>query len=155
MAKRLISRHSDERGRAEPAPVPAIVPELNRRQQEARQQAGKSNMRQSITGCFIPVVSGPDGSRLACPACGDSYVHPIGISCLPAGEAGGCLSIDAKGVRWDHQQGVSGRGVLVELKFACEQGHAFTFWFQFHKGETFLQGQFGEAPEGFRTIWRD
>jgi hypothetical protein len=53
----------------------------------------------------------------------------------------------------------SGRGTLIEIDFACEQGHRFTRAFQFHKGLVYVEDMVKpDTPEGDgypEELWRD
>lgn len=103
---------------------------------------------------LIPIVEEGEPC-LACPVCGFSYVHPVGVRCNPAGAMKGLVAIDYAGIRWDAEVPVSGRGVLIELRFVCEAGHVFGYEFHFHKGQT--QVARSQCPDNFiqRTIWRN
>lgn len=96
--------------------------------------------------------------RLLCPVCGDNYVHPVGIVCLPPGGSGrGVLQVDADGVHLDPAVEPMTRGVVIVLKFVCEQSHQFTFRLEFHKGQTYVTTTAGQVSAGLPpdTIWRD
>jgi len=104
---------------------------------------------------IIPMIHANGETKLACPRCGSDTVHPIAIVCQPPGRNGGILRVDASGVHWDGTSAPPGRGVLIELDFGCEQGHAFRYCLQFHKGTTFLTGNCDDAARPESVVWRD
>lgn len=96
--------------------------------------------------------------HLVCPVCGDNYVHPVEIVCLPPGGSGrGVLRVDADGVHLNPAVEPMTRGVVIILRFVCEQGHQFTFGFEFHEGQTYTTATAGQRVDArrIRTIWRD
>lgn len=106
----------------------------------------------------IPTIWTGHEALLVCPHCGDEYVHPIGLRCLPAGKSGAELVVDHDGVRWNPDQQPVGRGVVIVLAFACESSHVFYYQLQFHKGNTMVtrQVQFVPCPlNETDTIWRN
>ena len=92
---------------------------------------------------------------LLCPICGGTYVHPVAVACHPAGSPGGEVVVRANGVYLNPSNGIPGeRGVRITLQFWCEEGHAFTYAFQFHKGQTFLEQRSQIPALSEPVIWR-
>ncbi len=96
-----------------------------------------------------------DRYALVCPVCGYDYIHPVKVTCNPAGAAGGAISIDSKGFHWSKGPKPLGRGVHLELTFGCECDHRFTYSLQFYKGQTFVEKASEECGADWNTIWRD
>lgn len=95
-------------------------------------------------------------NELVCPRCGCECTHPTEVRVNRGGRLTGVTSagtVEGIGPR-------SGRGVLTEIFFVCEEGHGFVVAYQFHKGTTYLSTRpvpardvaDGEWPA---TIWRD
>ena len=103
----------------------------------------------------IPIIWDCGRLKLVCPRCGFEYVHPIGITCLPAGSTGGEVRIEKAGILWDPSASPEGRGVLIELHFACESGHLFGYQFHFHNGQTHMERLGIPVHMARDTIWRD
>ncbi len=106
----------------------------------------------------IPTIWTGHEALLVCPHCGDEYVHPIGLRCLPAGKSGGELIVDHVGAYWNPDQQPVDRGVMIVLEFACESSHVFYYRLQFHKGNTFVTRQEHFVPcavSKTNTIWRN
>ena len=109
---------------------------------------------------FVPVIEPlADRPALACPICGHSTVHPVGLECRSPGTGKGQVLIDCNGIHLDPQQEPIGRGVMITLSFACEAGHAFEYELHFHEGSTFLCRRMQDLPNDPEkwpeTIWRD
>jgi len=98
-------------------------------------------------------------AKVTCPVCGFDYVHPISVRCVPAGAAGGSITVTAHGIHRDRRDSVDGRGVVIELGFSCEGGHIFTQGFTFHKGQTFVNvddiTRLVDVEPAPITIWRN
>jgi hypothetical protein len=94
---------------------------------------------------------------MSCPVCGCQNVHPVKVLVNPAGNASGLVEISIDGLSWDKTIRPDGRGVRIELSFACEAGHAFTLEFHFHKGGTYTAFiRLADVPiDANLTIWRD
>jgi len=106
----------------------------------------------------VPLDFSENEPRLVCPVCGDNYVHPTGIVCLPPGGDGrGVLRVDADGVHLNPVVEPTARGVTIVLEFVCEQSHAFAFRLQFLKGHTYVARTDGLKAAGVpaNTIWRN
>jgi hypothetical protein len=87
---------------------------------------------------------------IRCPGCGCEYVHPT----LVEVNAGGSITTVARGGTRMAAGEPAGRGVLIGLSFACEDGHGFGVELHFHKGTTGVGvHQHGAVP--VTTIWRD
>lgn len=109
---------------------------------------------------YIPVdTQSASDPCLACPICGDIFVHPVGVECSSPGRANGHIAIDRRGVAIDPDQPPIGRGVAIRLRFIGECGHAFNYDLQFHKGNTFVTRSMADLPRDVNswpeTIWRD
>ena len=104
---------------------------------------------------FPPTRFECGNTKLLCPICGGEFVHPVRVYCNPAGESGGIVAIDHRGVDQRPVRTPHGRGVHVILTFMCEGGHHFSCEFEFYKGNTFVRRKhLPHAPES-KTIWRD
>ena len=96
------------------------------------------------------------GRVLECPICGGENIHPVRLSCTSPGRREGMVSIDGSGVSIDPRHQPHGRGVRIELEFTCENnGHAFAYTLQFHKGATLLVTALRGERDWRPTIWRD
>ena len=106
---------------------------------------------------FIPVGEFCGGQpTLLCPICGDYYIHPVCLECWPPGAPKGRLQVDSEGIHLSPSERPPGRGVLITLKFGCEQGHAFTYEMQFCKGQTYVnRSSECVEPSDWTTIWRN
>jgi len=114
----------------------------------------------ALAASYIPMTALACANQptLLCPACHDPYVHPVGVTVLPAGKTPGSMTITAKGLQLDPTVPPAGRGVVITLSFECEQGHAFAYELSFHKGWTFIRRRIGSGPRDStadETIWRD
>lgn len=96
---------------------------------------------------------------LACPVCGNQYVHPVGVECRSPGTRNGLVRIDADGVAIDPNQPPVDRGTQITLRFVCEASHRFEYVLHFHKGATLVSRAMGSLPRDAEqwpaTIWRD
>jgi hypothetical protein len=109
---------------------------------------------------YIPVGAELRGEpALACPVCGDQYVHPVELECVSPGTQEGKVTIDAGGIAIDPRHPCEGRGVRITLKFFCEQGHLFEYHLHFSKGSTLVERYASLSPatadKAKETIWRD
>lgn len=77
------------------------------------------------------------------------------LDCVSPGRREGRVTIDRNGVAIDPRHPPSGRGVRIEMAFACEEGHAFAYALQFHKGATELEALAGAHGGDAWTIWRE
>ena len=96
-----------------------------------------------------------DYQLLQCPVCKWEMVHPIGVSIAPVfGNVQ--VSVTSEEIKTTSTNlSEKTRGIVISLDFTCEEGHAFTHTFQFHKGGTYiLTEQKSEEPEN-GVIWRD
>jgi len=85
------------------------------------------------------VLKGMPGNEagLCCPVCGSEYVHPLAVI-VEQGHTR--TEVKAHGTTVTAtDRFCRARGSLVELGFACEQGHDFRYALEFHKGSIFLQ----------------
>lgn len=94
---------------------------------------------------------------MLCPVCEGEYVAPTEVAVLPAGRNGGLLEVTARGVRTGKIQPIA-RGVILKLRFYCENHHWFAWTLQFHKGVSHLMVRCCEEdacgwPKD--VIWRD
>lgn len=114
---------------------------------------------------FMPSVIDDDtesDAYLVCPECKCELVHPVAITCNPAGNDRGEVRIDSRGLCKDVDAKTVGRGVLLTQEYHCENGHRFKYSWHFHKGSTYcsiemLRGITDEEVEEFAitTLWRD
>lgn len=97
------------------------------------------------------------GPIVRCPVCGFDCVHPVGVVVNPAGAMAARVEINSGGIHVDKTTGPEGRGVSIDLRFICEQSHAFSLRLHFHKGTTAAAVHpEDDAPDaGWNTIWRD
>ena len=97
--------------------------------------------------------------EIRCPDCGFEYVHPVELSCNPAGVSDQSIRVDAHGIHIAKPTAPFGRGVVISIGFTCENGHAFDIDYRFHKGQTFLsvhdRGGIADATKWPAAIWRD
>ncbi len=95
---------------------------------------------------------------MACPVCGDEYVHPVRLACWSPGTANGLVVIDSDGLTVDPHAPPMDRGVTIDLTFVCEQGHLFQYRLHFHKGNTFVTRRtrhlLGDVMDRRSVIWR-
>lgn len=113
------------------------------------------NLQQSIDLPlrFVVCRSTNDEGGLCCPVCGDDYIH---IGCVSAQQGQTQTVIGCE--RTETKAAPSGkRGSVVAINFVGECGHAFTYTFEFHKGQTWaglsvVDVEPGEWPE---TLWRN
>jgi hypothetical protein len=97
--------------------------------------------------------------NLACPVCGEDYVHPVGVMVSPL-RGREVVYINADGVHieeFDMARRV--RGVEIVSTFVCEGGHQWEEARRFHKGITLHEvrhtATYDVADELFPgTIWR-
>lgn len=61
---------------------------------------------------------------IACP-CDCEFVTPIGVSCNPAGAAGGRMTITSDGITWNKEVGPEGEGVFIRTLYSCREGCIF------------------------------
>ena len=99
------------------------------------------------------ILSSP---HMLCPVCGFECVHPIRVDVTSPGTKNGKVTVDNHGVHLDPTTQTTERGCIIDMWFACESGHRFTYRFQFHKGHTLveLRGRLDQDSD-FDTIWRD
>jgi len=115
----------------------------------------------SISNQVIPLDHSMGEPCLACPVCGDNYVHPTGIICLPPGGNGrGLLKVDVDGIHLDPTVRPTTRGISIAIEFLCEQGHTFAYRLEFHKGQTYVYARNRDktdesASSSDSTIWRN
>ena len=111
------------------------------------------------TNAVIPLDFSLGRACLACPVCGENYVHPTGVTCLPPGAIGrGLLKVDASGIHLDPSVKPTARGVHIALEFLCEHGHVFAYRLEFHKGQTYVtrtEDHAGNENWPTATIWRN
>jgi hypothetical protein len=91
-----------------------------------------------------------DSAYIACPVCGDDYVHIHRVT-VDQGSARSICESDFVQVRKIKQ---AGRGSLVRITFECESGHSWEYGLQFHKGKTtawMKRRRTGSTKE----LWRD
>ena len=87
--------------------------------------------------------------------CGEDNVHLESVSVL---QDRALTVITSAGATHDEAPASSGRGSIVEVRFACESGHRFARRYRFHKGKTYLDDvprpdwEDGQFPA---TLWRD
>ena len=63
--------------------------------------------------------------------------------------------VRANGVCLNPSAGIPGeRGVLITLRFWCEEGHSFTYALEFHKGQTYLERRTQVPAPCEPVIWR-
>lgn len=109
-----------------------------------------------------PILS-PDGSALRCPvpACDLSeQVHPIAVLVDRGGDV---VKVTAEGLETMTLPPTQARGVMIDVRCACEAGHGWTIRLRFHKGSTFVETtellSYPESPQGWPdipdTIWRN
>jgi len=99
------------------------------------------------------------GNEVKCPTCGFEYMHPIEVQ---VDRGGSVVQVDADGVGFLKRE-PQGRGVVIVVKFHCEDGYESFFALNFHKGVTFSHMIAGKAlPSGENdgleigdVIWRD
>ena len=93
---------------------------------------------------------------LKCPICGFNYVAPTDVKVIGGiGNISGIgTHIDAAGTNVYATPAID-RGVLIELTFSCEGGHAFVYEFHFHKGETHIRLKECSNSANKYVIWRD
>lgn len=85
---------------------------------------------------------------LACPHCHNTNVHPVKLTCLPAGALAGESVAAAAGVNSEAGQSPWDQDVLIELQFQCESGHSFTYKLFCCEGETFVDRVLEPKPKG-------
>ena len=102
---------------------------------------------------LLPIVL-DDKPVVACPFCSRVNVHPTSIRCNPAGEMPGQVRIENVGVLWDGNAEPDGRGVRIDLFFACEGGHNFGVMLHFHKGRTEVKRILDPTDSPSNVIWR-
>ena len=85
----------------------------------------------------------------------DTFVHPTGVMVDRGGDT---VTITAAGVAQEALPVTQARGALIDLRFGCECGHAFTLRLRFHKGATMVSVEDTDTfdpAEGPSTLWRD
>jgi hypothetical protein len=113
------------------------------------------NLQQSIDLPLRFVVSRScdEEGLICCPLCGGDYVH-LGQISVQQGQTQTVIGRE----RTETKAAPSGkRGSAVAINFVGECGHAFTYAFEFHKGQTsaglsVIDVEPGEWPE---TLWRN
>jgi hypothetical protein len=93
---------------------------------------------------------------LACPICGDSWIHPVSVFVAMNHTSVFAEGDDATVIR--STKGSPRRGSRITLNFAGECQHQFSYAFQFHKGITYLEfiDAAEIAPGKFPScLWRD
>ena len=93
---------------------------------------------------------------IACPICGDSWIHPVSVFVAMNHTSVFAECDDATVIRTT--QGSPRRGSRITLNFVGECQHQFSYAFTFHKGITFLELiDAAEIPPGKfpSCLWRD
>jgi hypothetical protein len=102
----------------------------------------------------VPFARSDFNAAMVCPVCGLENIHPVAVRVNPAGAFPGSVGVTVDGIFLDKTALPSGRGVVMELYFACESQHRFAMEFRFHKGSTYTTLRvLSDGVE--RTIWRD
>lgn len=108
----------------------------------------------------MPIQDWANAKKILCPSCGGSMMHPVSVRVNRGGEI---TIVDSDGTRMKAAL-AEGRGATIEIEFECEDGHASTIRYQFHKGSTYTESVFdgplptqGTTGEPIRrdTLWRD
>jgi len=89
--------------------------------------------------------------NLVCPICGFEYVHPIAVRVTRAKEM---TEITSKGI-FIRDAINPGRGVIIEMVYACENGHRGVIILTFHRGITYVEHRkLSKSRYKWKTIWR-
>jgi hypothetical protein len=93
---------------------------------------------------------------LACPICGDAWIHPVSVFVAMNHTTVLATGDEATVIR--STQGSPRRGSRITLNFVGECMHKFSYSLEFHKGNTFLELiDAAELPSSQfpSTLWRD
>lgn len=90
------------------------------------------------------------GEPITCPYCGFDYVH---LSAVVVHQGQHRHTLTGRHAIHETNAEPSGRGSTVTVAFWCEEGHAWTVAWAFHKGQTFTATRPRDAIA--LSLWRD
>ena len=108
-----------------------------------------------IPARFVLHTTPGNSAVLCCPVCGFECVHPLAVT-VEQGHTRTDVQRQGTTVA-PTDRGCYARGSLVELRFACEEGHEFRYRLEFHKGGMFVElaAQSCDPRRPFDELWRN